>query len=624
MSKVTPVVVDADGNFRAKNEGDTVDVGVDLSTKVDKGVSKNAGEAIGLESNATQSKALAVGAGSSAEGQKAVAVGGASAIGGSSIAIGTAAMAKGAASIVIGEQADSQSYNNVVVGTSAKAADVSSVAVGHQAVAGGKSSVAIGQGATTTEQGTATFGSSSNRRRIVHVDDGKDDYDAVNMKQLRENSGGGGSENPYIKTEASTENPAGAVGGGDGTIVIGSGAGNGAMDAANKATVVGSLSKSLSDQGSVFGYNCSATGVSATVVGCEATAQGDNTVSIGYQTAASQRGAISVGWGAKALADDSIVLGRNAKSSGNGAIVAGVGANTTAQQTIVLGSNAQATGNNGIAVGQSTKSVFNSMALGSLAEATGGNATLVGYGTKASQGSTALGQSAQATGESSVVVGTGASATSANSMALGDGATATHAGSIAIGSGSTTSGDDVVSIGSLAKRRKLTNVANGEDPFDGVNMQQLQAFGLQRKVTSGNFSWNYSDSKTAANAAGKVGNSCYLKNTITLSGMPRGNANIIPSVQLEKVPCREDGTVIPYTLYVKSVTANNNTEPKFTMTIVMQEVPTHLLDVSSLEVKPAARNDNGLSVGIPEIPITDDVFSVNEVRYIASYYVLGS
>lgn len=435
--------------------------------------------------------------------------------------------------------------------------------------------------------------------------------------------GGGDLDSKYIKIEEASEKKDDAVGGGDGTIVIGSGAGNGAMGPANKTTVVGALAKSLDDGGTVVGYNSSTTGKQGIAIGFETSAQGDNTISVGYQASASQRGGIGIGWKAQSLGDNAIVFGTNSQARGNSAIVIGKEIKADPDGTISIGTAASTSGNYGIAVGHAAKSVFNAIVIGPLAEATGGNSVLLGYGSKAGQGASAVGQSAQAAGETSIAVGQSAQASGKGAIAVGPGAKATHVGAMAFGAGSITAADDEVSFGNGSKRRKLTNVSDGENPYDAVNIRQLNERKLKREVTSGNFSWNYTDNKSASAAAGKIGTSCYVKLTMTMIGETPGNADIVPKVELEKVPCREDGTLIPYSMYVKYVTAYNNTTPKLGITVVMQEIPTHLLDMSSLEVKPVARADNGLGVGIPEIPVADDVFAVNELRYIVSYYTLS-
>jgi autotransporter adhesin len=80
---------------------------------------------------------------------------------------------------------------------------------------------------------------------------------------------------------------------------------------------------------------------------------------------------------------------------------------------------------------------------------------------------------AGAVAQSSVAVGGGAQATGANSTALGDNATASEEFSVALGAGSVADQPNTVSIGAPGSERRLTNLADGIDAFDAVNLRQL-------------------------------------------------------------------------------------------------------------------------------------------------------
>ncbi|MBB6102826.1 autotransporter adhesin [Paraburkholderia bannensis] len=82
---------------------------------------------------------------------------------------------------------------------------------------------------------------------------------------------------------------------------------------------------------------------------------------------------------------------------------------------------------------------------------------------------------ASATGANSVAVGGGAAATGANSTAMGDKASATGANSVALGANSVADEDNTVSVGSQGNERRVTNVANGVNATDAVNMGQFQS-----------------------------------------------------------------------------------------------------------------------------------------------------
>jgi autotransporter adhesin len=82
---------------------------------------------------------------------------------------------------------------------------------------------------------------------------------------------------------------------------------------------------------------------------------------------------------------------------------------------------------------------------------------------------------ASATGTNSVAMGGGAAASGAGSTAVGDSAKATGNNSVALGANSVADQDNTVSVGSQGNERRITNVANGVNATDAVNMGQFQS-----------------------------------------------------------------------------------------------------------------------------------------------------
>uniref|UniRef100_A0A1I9YLC7 Adhesin n=1 Tax=Paraburkholderia sprentiae WSM5005 TaxID=754502 RepID=A0A1I9YLC7_9BURK len=126
---------------------------------------------------------------------------------------------------------------------------------------------------------------------------------------------------------------------------------------------------------------------------------------------------------------------------------------------------------------------FNAVAVG--ANATAGGANASAYGDKANaagSAATALGYNANATGTNTTAVGVGSTASGTNATALGAGAVASAPNSVALGTNSVASEANTVSIGSEGNERRLTNVAPGVNPTDGVNMSQLQ--GVQNSLNN--------------------------------------------------------------------------------------------------------------------------------------------
>jgi trimeric autotransporter adhesin len=82
---------------------------------------------------------------------------------------------------------------------------------------------------------------------------------------------------------------------------------------------------------------------------------------------------------------------------------------------------------------------------------------------------------ASATGSNSIAAGGGATASGASSTAIGDKAAASGNNSVAIGANSVADQDNTVSVGSAGNERRITNVADGVNATDAVNMGQLQS-----------------------------------------------------------------------------------------------------------------------------------------------------
>ena len=92
-------------------------------------------------------------------------------------------------------------------------------------------------------------------------------------------------------------------------------------------------------------------------------------------------------------------------------------------------------------------------------------------------GAIAIGREATVSMNGAVAIGDGANAVGQNSVALGTGASTTNGGwnSVAIGWGSQATDSYVVSVGSDEYKRRIVNVAAGENDNDAVNVGQLNS-----------------------------------------------------------------------------------------------------------------------------------------------------
>ncbi|WP_217460366.1 YadA family autotransporter adhesin [Burkholderia latens] len=108
--------------------------------------------------------------------------------------------------------------------------------------------------------------------------------------------------------------------------------------------------------------------------------------------------------------------------------------------------------------------------------ATGNNSIAFGpAATAAGVGAIAVGNGANAASDGATVIGANAMGSGTNATAIGTNATASAPNSVALGAGSIAGEANTVSVGSAGNERRLTNVAAGVNPTDGVNVSQLNA-----------------------------------------------------------------------------------------------------------------------------------------------------
>ncbi|MDT8440524.1 MAG: YadA-like family protein, partial [Desulfuromonadales bacterium] len=110
------------------------------------------------------------------------------------------------------------------------------------------------------------------------------------------------------------------------------------------------------------------------------------------------------------------------------------------------------------------------------ASTTGVGSTAVGHGATARTRDTAVGYRATVTADGSVALGAETLVEAENSVALGADAhvTANGVGSVALGQASVADEPNVVSVGSASNQRRITQVADGVNAHDAVNVRQLQ------------------------------------------------------------------------------------------------------------------------------------------------------
>lgn len=171
--------------------------------------------------------------------------------------------------------------------------------------------------------------------------------------------------------------------------------------------------------------------------------------------------ATAIGSGAQALKAGSVALGKGAVSESAGDIA--IGQTATAQ-----GSPDGPAVYAGVAIGDSSLSIYDSVALGSKANSLDRGAIAIGTSALGWEPFvTSVGFGAEVRGQGSVALGAQAGCSAPNAVALG-------AYSIALDA-------DSVSVGNFALKRRVSNVAPGFDENDAVIVGQFQALRLEHE-----------------------------------------------------------------------------------------------------------------------------------------------
>ncbi|MEC4774404.1 ESPR-type extended signal peptide-containing protein [Burkholderia cenocepacia] len=485
--------------------------------------------ALGMNARVANSNSAAIGSNASAAGNYSSALGNAAtstgtaslALGGNSTATGNYSVALGSA-IGAGRAAVATGNTAVAIGTTASAGANNAVALGYGTVADRDNTVSVGAGVANIDGNKFT-------RQIVNVAAGTEDNDAVNVGQMNKElstkvddtyfkvnstaaaAGAGGANSMAVGPNASvTSSSSGSMAIGYGAsvsaysksssnmIAIGTGAvasdfgvtgatgaialGSGATAGGSGSITIGTNARHSGSNSTVVGANSSAMGGGAgTVLGAYSSASGSASVALGTSATASGTNSVALGTGSVANADNTVSVGSETTQRRITNLAAGT-ANTDAvnlgQMNTALSTKVDDTyvkidtSNSTVAAQAGTAA----LAIGTNTNASGSYATAVGNSALASgNNSTALGFQASSAGGAAVAIGNAANASGSHGVALGVNAKASHTDSVALGAGATTDRDNSVSVGSSALRRQITNVADGTQNTDAVNLGQMTA-----------------------------------------------------------------------------------------------------------------------------------------------------
>jgi len=492
--------------------------------------------AFGNSAAATRQNALAVGSGSLSQSENAVAMGAnAFANGVDGVALGSKASVDtggGNSGIAIGAaaKAGTAGYTGAIAIGGGAEARIDGVALGYGASTTAQGAVALGVRSSATEMNTVSVGSSTLRRRIVNVEDGRitaSSSDAVTGKQLhamservdgliKQDSASGivRIANSNTGTEVSMRN---------------------AVLATRKVSGVSDGALTTSSTDAVNGRQLNATNTRlGTVESAVGTVKGDLAdVRTLAQSATNRIDATTLALGKGAVAESgsygiSTAIGNNAKAYNGRSVALGFDAlaGVDAEGNKVNNQNA------GVSIGANTRSAngavatgFRAIASGNFSIAVGGDAnaaaehaTAMGYLSKATaKQSTALGRGSEATAQFATALGNLAVSANTSAVALGDRANARHDNAVALGAGSVTASVNSVSVGSATLKRKIQYIADGavsNGSTDAITGNQL--FATNQAVSAAQNT--ATSAQTAANAA-KVDAAKALTETTTLAGL---------------------------------------------------------------------------------------------------------
>ena len=417
------------------------------------------------------------------------------------IAIGHAALADGINGVALGLSANTRG-SGVGVGRDTSA-DSGFVALG----AGSRAVAAdvFGNGYLTDRSfngGAVSVGSSDAgnpfTRRIVNVEDGANDTDAVNVRQLKNVVAGTIVDYDELATrigdnwgEQIAANKPKYLAINDGGASLDNIDNNGASGVRSIALGVEASTAAIATNATAIGSDVDANATSAVAIGHDVKALGANSTVIGSdRSEARDASGVAIGNIARSRGASSIVIGTNSEVDDQDG--------TTVDNSIVIGTDSISTAREGIVIGRdSLVNAARGMAQGDNAEATAVDAMAIGTGSRASGiRSQAQGTDAQAAGTDAIAIGTASRATQARAIAQGQDAQATAADAMAFGTASRASGASAQASGTGANASGANSQARGT----GAN-----ASGANAQASGTNASASGSAAQASGNGATATG-----------------------------------------------------------------------------------------------------------------------
>ena len=407
----------------------------------------------------------------------------------SSLAMGYHSKTTKGSSVAIGVDATTSGDRNLALGQKATTDQWGAIAVGSGASATAGASVAIGIESKATEENTVSVGSDTRKRRIVNVDAGRNDNDAVIMRQVFGKATADGNNTNFGNSSVAW--------GGNSTVLAGkyfSGA------------IFGG--KALENQAVAVGYNAEVSATQSVALGVDSKATEKNTVSVGSDKM--KRRIVNVADGqadndavnmkqlneVKVKANNAVqagtekgsatqAIGAGSEADGYLSMAVGSGAKTKAvNQSVAIGYGSVATDNEEFSIGNDklTRRITHvrngNVAEGSTDAVTGGQLWevkktadhSVQRGTENGFGAEAIGSGATAKGAWTLAVGSSSNVSGVFSIAMGWGSqTGDNNNVVAIGHDATAKSSETVAIGQKALAQQVNAISIGNNSVAGLS-----------------------------------------------------------------------------------------------------------------------------------------------------------
>ena len=240
-----------------------------------------------------------------------------------------------------------------------------------------------------------------------------------------------------------------------------------ATNASSSATAADSSASSAASSATAADSSASSAASSATAADSSASSAASSATAADSSASSALSSATAADSSASSASSSAIAADSSASNAESSATAADSSASSAASSATAADSSAQ------IAVDAASTATSAASTANSILDTL--NQGGIAGGTINGEGALATGKNSQAIGDYTSAYGTNAAATADNATAIGANSQATAENSVALGANSVAYEANTVSIGSVGNERRLTNVADGVNDTDAVNMRQLNA-----------------------------------------------------------------------------------------------------------------------------------------------------